>query len=279
MNNSQNEQGSAHVYGYTVLTEMRRMLTPLRIAIYLICCAYPFVYLAAVKDDYSIQDWLDLFSFLLDGLPAIGFAIAAAAVCGGASAEGFNHRFFAYERIRMPLRRLLQVKLKANMLLTFMAFTIFILLCFVAAYVVIPYFGWVKLEPFGTVLRSGMTPEQEQIGRYGMTQLLEYGPWVYGIAYSCWVGINAAVYAALAFGLLILLNRSFIALALPFLLYTVGSFLMPDRRLYFFYSVFPFGSIQQPIWVMTIPLIFILLICAALLLVIGKGHARLDRLS
>ncbi|GEM_PF-3254623 len=266
-------------YGYTVRTEMRRMLTPLRLMIYLLGCAYPFVYLAIVQDDYSFRDGLDLFTFLLDGLPAMIFAIAAVAVCTGTFAEGVNHRFLAYERIRMPLRTLLRVKLAANMLLTFIAFLLPMLLYFVVAYFIVPRYGWIKLDSYGMVLPKGMTPEQERIGRYTMTQLLEYGPWVYGIAYACWVSLNAVIYSALGFVLLLLVNRPFIALALPFLLYTVGSFLIPDRRFYFFYSVFPFGSIQQPIWVLTIPFALLLLLCTAGLLYIRGFGGRVSRLS
>ncbi|OWA36923.1 hypothetical protein B9G55_02265 [Saccharibacillus sp. O16] len=278
MNQRYEAKNSTAGYRYTVLKEMRRMLTPLRIGIYLLCCAYPFVYLSIVQDDYSIRDGLELFTFLLDGLPAMVFAITAVAVCSGAFAEGLNHRFLIYERIRQPLGRLLRVKLTAHMLLTFIAFLLPMLLYFVVAYFLIPHYGWIKLAPYGMVLPQGMTLEQEQMERYTMTQLLEYGPWVYGIAYACWVSLNAAVYSALAFVLLLILNRSFIALALPFLLYTVGSFLVPDRRFYFFYSVFPFGSVQQPIWVLMVPFAFLLLLCTVGLLYVRTFSGRMSRL-
>ncbi len=266
------------LYTYNVSTEIRRMLTPVRLILYVLFCAYPFVYLVFAHSSYSLSDWIDVFTFMLDVIPIIGFAIAAVAVYDVAFAENLNHRFLVYERIRMPLGKLLRIKLTANIVLSFTALAVPVLLCFIAAYIVIPHYGWIEFFPntFGPM--DAATRSQEQANRYTMNQLLVYGEWVYGIACAVWVGLNAALYATFGFLLLLVIQRSFIALSIPFLLYMVGSFLMPDRRFTFFDSVFPFNAVQQPIWVMFVPFSLVLLCCAALMLYIYLFEEKVNRL-
>lgn len=178
----------------------------------------------------------------------IGFAIAAVAVYDVAFSENLNHRFLIYERIRMPIGKLLRIKLAANVVLSFVALAVPVLLCFIVAYKIIPHYGWIEFFPntFGPIDEAARN--QEQAGRHTMNQLLVYGEWVYGIACAGWVGLNAALYATFGFLLLLVIQRSFIALSIPFLLYMVGSFLLPDRRFAFFDSAFPFDAAQQPMW-------------------------------
>lgn len=265
-------------YTYTVGTEIRRMLTPIRLILYLLFCAYPFIYLAFAHRAYALSDWLDLFTFMLDVIPAVGFAIAAVVIYDVAFSETLNHRFLLYERIRMPLGRLLRIKLTANILLSFTAFVIPVLLCFIAAYQLIPHYGWIEFYPNTFGIADEAALNREMAARHTMGQLLVYGEWVYGIVYACWIGLNAALYSTFGFLLLLVIQRSFIALSLPFLLCMVGSFLMPDRRFYFFYSIFPFGYIQQPIWVLFVPFAFILFLCAALTLYIHIFKEKVNRL-
>jgi len=265
-------------YTYIVSVEIRRMLTPVRLILYMLFCAYPFVYLAFAHSAYSLSDWIDVFTFMLDVIPMVGFAIAAVAVYDVAFSETLNHRFLIYERIRMPLGKLLRIKLTANVVLSFAALAFPVLLCFIAAYIVIPHYDWIKVSPNTFGLVDEAARNQEQAARHTMNQLLVYGEWMYGIACAVWVGLNAALYATFGFLLLLVIQRSFIALSIPFLLYMVGSFLMPDRRFYFFDSVFPFNAVQQPMWVMFVPFGFILLCCAALTLYIYLFKEKVNRL-
>ena len=177
-----------------------------------------------------------------------------------------NHGFLVLTRTRedvaVRLRRLFLVN--AAVVGTVMAVTT--LLAAVVAYWVVPAFGLIEFQP----LYIGITPEK--VGAMSLTNntwsfLLAHGAPVYAIAYAVFVGVSGALWASLAFMLVLLVPNRYVALSLPFLIYNVVDFVIQVFGLPEFspmISVFPFNISAMPLWTAFVPMTVLALVTAGL---------------
>lgn len=171
------------------------------------------------------------------------------------------------------------IKLTANIMLTFLLYTALILVCFLFAYYIEPYLGIVTFDPL-----YGLTKEEIAINNITMhtfTQILNQGVFTYAILYSCWLGMNAALYSAIGFYLVILIKNKFLALSLPFIIYLVGSFTLLGLGIEDYRpnnALFPFDRIQAPIWTAFVPFLVLLLVLIGLIIYVHKKHTDIESL-
>ncbi|WP_089610611.1 hypothetical protein [Dehalobacterium formicoaceticum] len=263
---------------YSIIKEIKNFLSLKRIFIWLLLMSWPFIYFMIQRNNYIFHGDYDVFTFMMEGIVILAFVPLAVLVYTGSFSQEIKNRFLVYTRLRIPLRKMLAIKFSANFLLTFSVFFIFVFSYFLFSFYIQPS---LELVPYN--LAEYNLDEAKVIeGSYRQhtfSQLLEYGPFTYGFLYSCWVGLNAAVYASLGFFLVLILESQFLALSIPFLLYLLGSFVLGAAgiiRFRFVDAVFPFSYMQQPIWTAFVPLLFIILVCTVLCLYASK---HLDRLN
>ncbi|WP_208112756.1 hypothetical protein [Aureibacillus halotolerans] len=161
-------------------------------------------------------------------------------------------------------------------MLTFAVFFLYVFITFLYAFYIDPFFGLTEyFNPDMTVAEM----EKDRLERHTFTQLLVYGDFIYGVLYSTWVGVNAAVWSSFGFLLLLVMNRSYVALTIPYLAYLAQVFFFGNPTLQpyrFSFSVFPYGFTQQEIWTAFIPLGALVIICLALSLYVRLKFRTLD---
>lgn len=250
-----------------------------------IMASLPLIYFFIVHRSYEFSTSYDIFTFLLSGILELTFPILVALIYLGSFSLEIDERFLFYTRSRISIKNYLALKFSVNFFLCFSIFFLFTFSMFILAFYVLPHYeviqaGFANAETSFFALNN-LTAEAYTLSHHTFTQLFAYGPLAYGIFYSIWVGLNAALYGSFGFLLLLVLNNRFFALALPYIFYLVGSFVLGaiDLRIFrFHYSIFPFGFVQQPFWVPFVPFTFLVFICLLLFWYIKKNSESLDNL-
>ncbi|WP_165842380.1 ABC transporter permease [Paenibacillus xerothermodurans] len=215
---------------------------------------------------------------MLEGILPLAFVLLATLVYLGSFSREIKNRFLVYTRLRTPLRKMLRIKFAANFLVTFGVFFVFTFGYFLFSFYIVPLLRLVQFHPEVYMLNE-VTVVQDSYTRHTFTQLLQFGSLTYGFFYSCWVGLNAAVYATIGFFMVLIIRNQFLALSIPFLLYILGSFVMAASGLMRFRfpdAVFPYSYMQLPIWTAFAPFLFLLFICIILFLAVNKNLERID---
>ncbi len=227
---------------------------------------------------YTFTSEYDVFTFFFDSFVPILFVVFSILVYTGAFAQEISHRFIVYTRLRISIKKILAIKFTTNFILTFSVFFIFIFSYFAFAYYVEPSIGLVKFDQNFFSLNH-TTVEEYTLTQNTFGQLFKYGTLVYGLTYSLWVAFNAALFASLAFLLVLLIDNKLLALSIPFGLYVIQSFFMGMLGMIqyqFYQTLFPFNYMQLPIWTSFIPSVFLIFLCLILLVYLNISK-RLDR--
>ncbi|WDM23111.1 hypothetical protein [Paenibacillus polymyxa] len=233
------------------------------------------------SQSYSLRDKLDLFALVLSGTPDITFPLLAVLVYVAAFSEEVQNRFLVYTRMRRSLKETLHIKLIANIILSFSFFFSLIFITYIFVYYIDPYIVKTVFEPSSYGLTRD-TIDADAYSRHTFTQLLQYGSFVYGTVYALWVGLNGALYAAIAFYLVLIIHNRFLALSLPYITYIVASFTLNALNLRDFrptHTIFPFGYVQSPLWTVCIPFVILLVILAVLAVYVRKNLHKVSSLS
>lgn len=104
-----------------------------------------------------------------------------------------------------------------------------------------------------------LTPEEaaaQAVESSTFTQLLSLGTAPFVVLYAAWVGLGSALLACLGQWALLRIEQRFVALALPFVVYTVmtiAATVAGSPRFALAYALFPFGLTQAPIWTAAVP--------------------------
>lgn len=218
--------------------------------------------------DNELRDWLNLFTLIIEDFIMILFPIVAVLVYPAPFSSEVNHRFLVYTRMRRGINETIHRRWITNFALTslflfFVMFSIFLITRYVEPTLGIAHYD---LKGYGL---SPETVAEDQYTRYTFTQLLRYGDMFYGFFYSLWVAINGALYASIAFFLVLLIRNRFLALSFPFILYLIGTFAFNSLELEkysFMHSIFPFYRVQNSIGYAFIP--FFVIVCINILLFI-----------
>ncbi|WP_052676079.1 hypothetical protein [Paenibacillus sp. IHBB 10380] len=263
---------------YSIVKEIKNTLSVKRILIWILLMLWPFLNFMLQRNNYSFRDKLDVFTFMLEGVLPLVFVLLATLVYLGSFSQEIKKRFLVYTRLRIPLRKMLRIKFAANFLLTFGAFFVFTFGYFLFSFYIAPILGLIQYHPEVYKLNE-VTVVEDSYTRHTFTQLLQYGSLTYGFLYSCWVGLNAAVYAALGFFMVLIVRSQFLALSIPFLLYIVGSFVLGAAGLMHFRfpdAIFPYSYMQVPIWTAFVPFLFLIFICVIIYIYVNKRLEWMD---
>ncbi|MED4406688.1 ABC transporter permease [Heyndrickxia coagulans] len=242
--------------GHQIKVELNRILNGKQIIKWLLLIfVFPTIQFFLIKDNYVFYRQLDLFLRLNSNFVPLLFPILVVLVYTTEFVGEQKNNFIQYTRIRIPLSTYLLSKLTTNAILSFIIAFFIIFIPFVFAMYIEPFLGIVKLYP----------TEGNPIPYTTFEQLLFLGNLPYGIIYSLWVGLNGMMYATMALLLLMILEKPFIALSIPFIYYLMTNYITQALGYDQFspsYTIFPFSIAQQPMWTVFIPfsILFIILV-------------------
>lgn len=192
-----------------------------------------------------------------------------------------GNRYVSYTRTRVAVRRYISGELGAAFIVPFAAFFLLSFVGIILAFYIWPLLGNPSIDP-GTYEMSSAQALKDDLTRTSFSSLLAWGPLVYGIIYSTWLGLGAATYAALGFAALVVLHNRLLALLLPFIVYflpTIVVSLLGSPELSPMYSLMPFGLIQAPIWVAALPTLLVILLVTVIWSRLYMSMPTLPRLA
>lgn len=224
---------------------------------------YPYIIFFIRKKSYVFRDALDVYTFMFEGILPLIFVFLAVFVYVGEFSNLLSERFIVYLRMRAPLKRILISCLCSNMVITFLVFFIFSFNLFIFSFYIEPSLGLVKYQPEVYKLNN-KSVILDSFNRHTFTQLLEYGNFVYGLAFSAWIGLNALAYSTLGFFTVLLVKQKLLGITIPVIFYLIGTFILSFSNVLEPYrladSVFPFSIGQQSISTSVTTLFFLFLL-------------------
>lgn len=223
--------------------ELKRYLRWPWVLLALVVICIPLYFGVTQARTSVLRDELDLFAAMITNPVVLVFPVIITILTARGLASELKSRYLAYTRTRMDVRERLVVKLLAASAVAFGLLFTYCLLAFVAAFYLLPA---MELTAFDPVLYglSAETVVEDSYGRATYTSFLVLGPITYGVLYSAWVGLSAAVFAALGLAALLLVRNRILAFAVPWLVYigqTIVFALLDLPNLGLLYSIFPFG--------------------------------------
>ncbi|PKU50961.1 ABC transporter permease [Lysinibacillus fusiformis] len=234
--------------------EFKQILTFNRVLTWFLIIILPvWIQYLIIHEGYYFTDNIDLYGRLLNGIGAMIFPILVLFVFADTIIHERNNNYLTYTKIRIDFNIYLNAKIIVNALLSFGVSFLYAFLPFLFAQYINPQFAFIT-----NIGDSGNMP-----GTVTFDQLLVYGPFMYGFIYSLWVGINGVLYATLPLILCLILDNSFVALSIPFVWYQAMSFVSAVLGISKFaplYTVFPYSIMQQDLWTVFVPFMFLLII-------------------
>lgn len=226
----------------------------------------------------ELRDSLDLFGEFMNSPFLLLTPVLAVLLSCTRLARELGNRFMSSARLRVRTESYLLGKVLVGSGWAFACFFAFTLIAFAVAYVLWPALGNPSIDPVGYNLTAADVV-QDSWHRVTYSQLLQLGPWIYGLAYAAWVGFCAANYAALGMACLLIVRVRVLAMAIPFLLFfgqTAAAQLVAQPTWALSFSMIPWGYVQFPIVVGLAPTgILAILTCALWVLLLR----RTDRLA
>ena len=226
----------------------------------------PVVRLAVGARAHILGSSTDVFAYMMRDAVPIAFPVIVVVFGCLSLTWSLNHRFLVLTRTRedvtVRLRRLFLVN--AAVVGAVMAATT--LLAALVAYWVVPAFGLVEFRP----QYIGITPEKVHamdLANNTWSFLLAHGAPVYALVYALFVGVSGALWASLAFTLVLLVPNRYLALSLPFVIYHMGNLasgILQAPRFSPASSVFPFNITAMPLWTAFVPMTVLALVTAGL---------------
>lgn len=229
----------------------------------------------------ALRDWLDLFSMMMTSPIALIFPLLVVFIAASRLYQEMGNRYIVNIRARVSIRRYLGSKLLVALFLAFVTFGLSAFLAFVVAFYIWPAIGNPSVQPDLYNMTSAQAAT-DALTRVTFSSLLSEGPWTYGVLYSVWVGISAALYAGFGAACLVLVSSRVFALAIPFLFFfvqNIGAALMGTPQYGLMYAVFPFGLIQSSAWVAIVPTVILAAVVVALWVKIFVSVRQLETLQ
>ncbi|MBY9080501.1 ABC transporter permease [Paenibacillus sp. HN-1] len=264
-----------------VIQEVKRKVTPLFLFLWILTTAAVISLATFRSQNYILRDSLEFFTFTINTVLPIVFPILAVLVYTVSFSEEVQNRHLTYTRMRRPIMETLYIKLNANILLTGVFFFLLVFISFLFAYYIEPSLDIAQYKPE----RFGLTKENiaaDTYSRYTFTQLLRYGSITYGILYSLWVGMNAALYSVFGFLLVLFMKNRFLAVSFPFIVYLVVSFTLAALGLEKYRpnnAIFPFDRIQSSIWTAFVPFLILASINVCLVIYVKRNISKVESLT
>lgn len=233
--------------------EFKRIFTFNRALIWFLIIVVPvWINYLIIHEGYSFTNNIDLYGRLLNGIGAMIFPILMLFVFADTIIHEKNNNYLTYTKIRIDFNTYLNAKIIVNTILTFGVSFLYAFLPFLFAEYINPQVAFIT--------NVGISGNPH--GTTTFEQFLVYGPLVYGLIYSLWVGINGVLYATLPLILCLILDNSFVAFSIPFVWYQGVSFVSAVSGISKFaplYTVFPYSIFQQELWTVLVPFSILLI--------------------
>lgn len=248
---------------HLIAVEWKKSLTLNRI---LLCLGIIFipttVQFLYVKSGFTFYRPVEVYTEVIGGIIALLFPIFFIVLYSNSYATEVRDNFITYMKSRTRLSGYIIAKGIVNSILSF---TVAFVMMFVSLVFI------VYIEPSLHIIHyeNGLGTS---IGTFEI--FLSNGILTYGLVYSIWVGLNAALYSTIAYILTLIIKNNFLAISLPFLWYFIMNFvtgILVHPEFSTVSTIFPFNIEQQPIWTIFIPFIIHLIILLSLILYM-KGH-------
>ncbi|ASA24742.1 hypothetical protein B9T62_30685 [Paenibacillus donghaensis] len=264
-----------------VIREVRSKLTPIFLFLWMLTTIALISFAVYRSRAWDFRDSLEYFTFILNGALPITFPIIAVLVYVASFSEEVNNRFLVYTRMRRSIMGTVYIKLTANIILTCLFFFSLTFISFLFAYYIEPHLGIANYDPAG----FGLTKDNiaaDTYTRYTFTQLLRYGTFTYSILYSLWIAINASLYSAISFFLVLLIRNRFLALSLPYIGYIIAGLTISSMGSYAYrpsYVLFPFDYIQSPIWTAFVPFLVLAVVLVCLMMYVKRNTSKVGNFT
>ncbi|MED4170589.1 ABC transporter permease [Priestia megaterium] len=215
----------------------------------------PLIAFFPISQGYIFFSPIEVFQEILGGFIPLIFPVLAIIIYLPIFRKEQKDNFITYTRPRVSLSSYILSKGIINAVFT--GLIIFLMLLF--SYVFVQF-----IEPNSFNMVQYFKPsENNQPSNVTFSQLLKYGDFIYFLAYSIWVTLNAIVYTTISFLLMLIMRRTFIALSVPFLIYHIFNFIagiLGVARFSPLSTIFPFNIEQQSLWTVLVPFALLLLI-------------------
>lgn len=225
-----------------IQTEFKRSGTRRTLMVSLLLPLIILLQFRQVRTGSVFTSWQGVFEESAGVIVAVAFPLLCCLVYLPTVAREIDHQFILYARTRVSLRDYLLAKGFVNALIVFTVFfgTIFVWMMFLRF--VEPSLHWITYE-HGPESLTTFTQAFRTDG-------------IYMLVYAIWIGLNAALYATIAYLLLILSGNLLLAVGLPFLFYHLLNFaagLFSAPQFSPISTIFPFNIIAMPLWTVLVP--------------------------
>ncbi|WP_108306896.1 ABC transporter permease [Metalysinibacillus jejuensis] len=241
--------------GNQLLVEMKRAFTIRNLLIWMgIIILLPAIRFYTIKEGYQFFEPIEVFQEMVSTIIPLLFPAIIIIIYLPLFLQELRNNFVLYTRPRIPLNTYLLSKIIVNAFLT--GGIVFLL-------IFLPFIFVVYLEPHLGIIFYSPKDANSVIPMFTFSQLLEYGNLAYGLTFSLWVSINAVIYSSIALLLMLVLTNPFVALSVPFLFYHIFNFVTGILNAPMFSplsTIFPFNIVQQPLWTILVPFLFLLII-------------------
>lgn len=213
----------------------------------------------------DFRDDLDFYALMMASPIFLVFPLIATVLACTGLYQDLGHRFASYKRLRMRPSKYVVSNYANAAAISFVVFFLFAFVPFILAFLVWPLVGDPHVDPSGYGLHTAYQVVQDSYTRFSYTSILKFGALAFGVGYSGWLGLCAAVYACIGVTSLLIVRNRVLAMAIPFLVFfvqTLVAALVGSPQLGLAYSAFPFGLQQSPVWLASSPTI-VLAIAAA----------------
>lgn len=235
----------------------------------------PLAFGIAQLREFAFATNLGVFGQLMNSplqllIPLIGAGLGCVTLYGQV-----GHRYVTLVTHRAQPCAFLTAKLLLSVIVPFIVMFSYVLLIFVVSFVIWPAIGNPLIAP-ELYPSAGDAAAGGDASSFSYSQLMDLGTPIYGLAYAAWLGLGAAIYAALGAAFLLVIPNRVVAILLPsgiYILETIAAALIGNPYAGLLYSLFPFGLQQAPVLEAALPTL-ILGALTALLWVWIYRHTR-----
>lgn len=213
----------------------------------LIILGLPTLQFSFIYKSYQFFLPTEVFEETLSGAIPMLFPILAVLIFLPIFIAEYKDNYLTYVRTRASLKDYLFAVGFVNVMLTGFVFFLMTIVTFVLIRYVEPFFGLVNYAPLS---------EKTHDVTNAFSFLVDIHPLLYAVLYAAWIGLNGAVYATLAYLLILSLEQVYLAISLPFFAYHIFNFvagMMQAPQFSPISTVFPFNITEQPLWTVFVP--------------------------
>lgn len=212
---------NADIWGRHSLHRLPRL--PVGAVGFLLICALGLVVGFGEVSTSGYRSWVQVFHEFTNGPDRVIFPVIVSLVAGVPLANELSNRFIVNTRTREDLRKHLGRLAFRGIAKAGFGFATLLMVYAVAAFAVSPnlFPGAVDPEAYGLEAASGAYAIDATDGAFA--NLANYGWPVLAIFSALWAGANAAIFAGVAVVSLLLIDKTIVALSIPFALYLFES--------------------------------------------------------